>query len=174
MSGFEGRPSQPIEKVEEMSVLEVDRKSPEIVSALAGAAIYKKQGRVNARPANDGEQITTTLKSGMNETINTANEGDWVVTDPSGEQYITPKKKFLSRYEPSSEDGIYEARGYIRAIKNPFSKPIQIMASWGEKQNGNEHCWIADVSDVSGNTEGEPYIIEADAFSETYKEVQAP
>ncbi len=58
------------------------------MAALAKAPIHQKQGHVNARPATPGEEITTTLENGAQETINTAKEGDGVVTKPSGEQYI--------------------------------------------------------------------------------------
>ncbi len=69
-------------------VQEVDRKSPDILAALAKAPVYRKQGQVNARLAETGEKIATMLASGAKETDNTANEGDWIVTNPSGEQYI--------------------------------------------------------------------------------------
>lgn len=162
----------PQRKETEMTFTKVDRKAPEIMSALAEAPLFKKQGRVQARPAVPGEKITTTLASGHNETVNTANEGDWVMTNPSGEQYIISEKKFFSRYEATSEAGIYGSKGYCRAIKNPFGKPIEIMASWGEPQTGDENCMVADTCDGNGeNVGGEPYLIEAAAFAETYKQV---
>lgn len=153
-----------------MQFEKIDRKSPKIMEALASATVFKKQGRVRAHRAEAGEKITTTLASGSKETVNTANEGDWIVTNPSGEQYIISREKFESRYEPTDEDGIYGAKGHCRAIVNPFGKPIEIMASWGEPQTGNERCMIADTCDENGeNMGGEPYLIDADAFAETYK-----
>lgn len=166
----EGNQAQGKEK--QMTFTKIDRKSPEILQALAGGGLYKKQGRVNARPAVPGEQITTTLASGAKETVNTANEGDWVMTNPSGEQYIISEKKFFGRYEVTDESGVYAAKGYCRAIKNLFGKPIEIMASWGEPQTGDENCMIADTCDAEGKTDGEPYLIEAQAFAQTYKQVQ--
>lgn len=151
---------------------QIDRKSPEIVAALADAPIYKKQGQVKARPATVGEEITTTLEGGAKETVNTSNEGDWIMTNPGGEQYIISEKKFLSRYEATNESGVYSAKGYCRAIKNPFGKPIEIMASWGSPQTGDERCLIADTCDADGNVGGEPYLIDADAFTKTYKAVE--
>ena len=147
----------------------IDRKAPEIMEALAKAQVFKKQGTVQARPAVEGEQITTTLASGAHETVNIAKANDWVMTNPSGEQYIISKEKFFGRYESASEDGIYQAKGYCRAIKNPFNKPIEIMASWGSPQTGDENCMIADICDSNGdNIGGEPYLIDAKAFTETY------
>lgn len=67
----------------------IDRKAPEIIEALTHAAIYKKQGQVEARHAEVGESITTRLASGKVEVSkNEANEGDWVVTNPNGEKYL--------------------------------------------------------------------------------------
>lgn len=147
----------------------VDRKSPEILTALASATIFKKQGQVNARPAVAGEMITTTLANGAKETNNTANEGDWIVTNPSGEQYIVSSAKFESRYEPTSVEGVYAARGYCRAILNPFDEDIEIMASWGSQQTGNEDCFIADVCDADGVMDNEPYLIDGNVFEQTYR-----
>ena len=42
----------------------VDRKSPEILEAISNAPLFKKQGKVQARPAVEGEIITTKLVSG--------------------------------------------------------------------------------------------------------------
>jgi len=148
----------------------IDRKAPEIMEALANAQVFKKQGQVNARPAVVGEGITTTLESGAKETENTAQEGDWIMTNPSGEQYIISEKKFFGRYEATSEDGVYKAKGSCRAVVNPFGKPIEIMASWGSPQTGGADCMIAETCDEDGsNMGGEPYLIDADAFAKTYK-----
>jgi hypothetical protein len=119
-----------------------------------------------------GEDITTTLGSGKKETDNKANEGDWIVTNPSGEQYVISGKKFLARYEATAEDGVYAAKGSCRAIVNPFDEPIEIMASWGSPQTGEADCMVADVcADDGSKQDGEPYLIDAAAFAETYKDV---
>ncbi len=68
---------------------------------------------------------------------------------------------------------MYVAKGYRRAIQNPFGKPIEIMASWGSPQTGDERCFIADTCNTSGKCDGEPYLIDADAFAKTYKQVGA-
>ncbi len=156
-----------------MEFSHIDRKSPEIMATLANAPIYQKQGLVQARPAVLGEKIVTTLASGAQETTNEADQDDWVMTNPHGEQYIIGREKFFGRYEPDGEHGggHYRAKGFCRAIKNPFGKPIEIMASWGSPQTGDENCMIADTCDADGNVGGEPYLIESAAFAETYKQV---
>jgi len=147
----------------------INRKSSAISALLDESPVYQKQGEVNARPANTGEAITTELKSGTTETTNTAKPGDWIVTNPSGEQYIISGEKFFNRYQPTSKTGVYAAKGFCRAVQNPFGEPIQIMASWGEVQVGDEHCFIADVCNAAGVRDGEPYLIDADAFRDTYQ-----
>lgn len=79
---MEGKPKV---EMKEDQFQQIDRKSPEIMSAISEAPVYKKQGRVDARPAMPGDEITTTLEGGAKETVNKANEGDWIVTNPSGE-----------------------------------------------------------------------------------------
>ncbi len=153
-----------------MTYAQTDRKAPAIMAALAVAQVFRKQGEVKARPATDGEQIETILGSGVKETTNSAKLGDWIMTNPSGEQHIISEQKFFSRYEATEAEGVYRAKGFCRAIKNPFSEPIEIMASWGSPQTGDENCMIADTCDENGeNMGGEPYLIDGAAFAETYK-----
>jgi len=147
----------------------IDRKSPIIINALKKAPIYKKQGVVNAKLAIDGEGLRTVMANGIYETFNVAKEGDWIITNQSGEQYIVSGNKFKNRYETTHEEGVFAAKGHCRAIANPFKVPISILASWGEEQNGDENCMIADTCDEKGNQDFEPYIIAAQAFLETYK-----
>ncbi len=147
----------------------VDRKAVHILAALAEAPIFKKVGLVQARRAFEGEEIITRLTNGTEETINIAKAGDWVITNPSGEEYLIDQEKFFAQYEPSNMEGSYEAKGYCRAVRNPFGKPIEIRALWGAIQTGDENCMIADVCDEKGeNMELEPYLIDNKAFEETY------
>lgn len=152
-----------------MKYIRIDPTSPEILKALASAPVFRKHVRVNARPAVPGEVIDTTLASGAKETTNTANEGNWVITNPSGERYIVSAEMFSARYEPTDEPGIYAATGFCRAIKNPFGTPIEFMANWGTPQTGDEQRMIAVTCDKDGNPVGEPYLIDGDAFAETYR-----
>lgn len=160
---------QPV-PVENAQPLEVDRHDPKIMDALAEAPIYRKQGEVRATIAQGGEVVVTKLADGTNETTNTANPGDAIITNPGGEQYIIPGDKFAKRYEPKAgAEGVFSARGYCRAIDNPFGSPITMMASWGEMQNGQTDCKIADTYDgATGALGGEPYIIGRAEFEQTY------
>ena len=149
----------------------VDRKSPSILESIASAPIFKKHGEVRAYRSTGEAVIETVMANGLKETVSTTKVGDWIVINPTGEKYIISEEKFLSRYDPTSKEHVYSAKGYCKAIKNPFGKDIEIMASWGSPQFGDENCWIAETCDSSGKMEGEPYLIEANAFEKTYKEI---
>lgn len=147
----------------------VERKSSEVLIPLSTAPVYKKQGTVNARLGIVGEQITTTLANGKEETVNTVkNENDWVTTNPLGESYIIGEAKFLGRYQPTEVPGVYQAKGYSRITPNPFGEEIEIMASWGSVQSGDARCYFADTCNTEGVTDGEPYLLGFDEFESTY------
>jgi len=63
-----------------------------------------------------------------------------IVTNPGGEEYIIGREKFEMRCEPSGEQGVYNAKGFIRAIRKPFAGPLAIMASWNKTQYSDENC----------------------------------
>lgn len=151
---------------------EVDRHGKEITEALdTYGQIYKKQGEVSARQVTEETPVTTTLADGTQETTNKAMPGDWIVTNPGGEQYVLKPEKFTSRYEAKEgSDGVYNAKGYCVAVKNPFKSPITMQASWGEMQNGAADCMVADTYEyATGKRGGEPYIIARKEFEQTYQ-----
>jgi hypothetical protein len=157
-----------------LSSTEVDRHDERITKSIEGAPIYKKQGEVRAQIAQGGEVIITKLADGTTETRNTAQLGDAIITNPGGEQYIIGTDKFAKRYEPKQgEEGVFVAKGYCKAIDNPFGAPITMLASWGEMQNGQVDCKIADIFDpTTQELGGEPYIIGLSEFQQTYKPVE--
>lgn len=153
---------------------EVSRHDPVIMQGIKEAPVYKKKGTVNAQVAEGGERIETILADGTKETVNTAESGDFIITNPGGEKYIVKPDTFNKRYSPSQEDGVYEAKGYCKAITNPFKEDVKIEASWGETQTGDSECMFTDTYDPeTGALGGEPYIIEKYAFEETYAKVEA-
>ncbi|MDO8507799.1 MAG: PGDYG domain-containing protein [bacterium] len=156
---------------DETSVKEIDRHDPEIMKGLEDAPTYKKQGEVVADVAEGGEEIVTKLADGTDETKNIANPGDMIITNPGGEKYIVKKETFEKRYELKEEgDNVYSAKGHCKAIDNPYGTPITMMASWGKMQNGKMDCKLADTYDPeTGELGGEPYIIGAEEFDQTYK-----
>lgn len=155
--------------------LELDLSTQKITDALAQAPVYAKTARVKARAASAGEVVVTTLANGSQETTNTANDGDVIVTNPSGEEYILKPESFSKRYEATEDDGVFLANGMARAIPNPTGSDIKIMAPWGEEQFGDAQCVVATVydptqPDVIGN---DRYLIGGDEFVATYAPSQA-
>ena len=86
---------------------EVDRHGEEITKELdTYGRVYKKQGEVTAVQVQVETPVETVLADGTKETTNTALPGDFIVTNPGGEQYVLKPEKFQSRYEPKeSADG---------------------------------------------------------------------
>jgi hypothetical protein len=148
--------------------IQVDRMSAEIFQLLDIAPVYKKIGTVRARIAKSGEKVDTILPSGVVETTNIANEGDGIVTNPGGEEYIVPKSKFGLKYVESETSGIYYPIGYIKATRNPYECDIKIETRWGD-QIGDSNCLFADSCDSKGQSmENSPYLIDFISFGETY------
>ena len=58
----------------------------------AGDGLWRRKGRVQARPAQPGESINT-LEGPTN-----AADGDWVVRGAEGEQWPVPGHEFAQRY----------------------------------------------------------------------------
>lgn len=163
--------SEQYPSIERLPELLVDRHDEQILNRLATAPLYKKRGEIKAVVAQGGERVVTTLPDGTVETENTALPGDAIVTNPGGEQYIVDASMFAKRYKPKpGEEGVYTAAGYCRAVRNFFGQPISILASWGEKQRGAADCLIADTFNTeTGQLDGEPYLIAAAEFEQTYR-----
>lgn len=92
----------------------------------------KKIAPIKARPATTGEKIATVMKDGYPETLNVTEAGDWIITNPSGEEYIV--SDFVDRYDPSRHfSGMYvkkESEKFVYAESN-----VKFMAAWGKVFN---------------------------------------
>lgn len=129
-------------------------------------ARYVKSARIQARPAQEGEKIVTVLKDGTQETENIAKDGDWIVTNPGGEQDIVPGEKFVQKYEPAEElgEGWYKPTGLPQTFIQ-IHRELRIKASWGEQYLGpGSFLNITKPEDVYGVAEEE--------FKETYELVK--
>jgi hypothetical protein len=134
----------------------------------------QKKGIVGVRQVSEREEVRTTLADGTEETVNVAEAGDVVVTNPGGEKYVLKPDNFAKRYEATEEEGVFRAKGMVRALPNPTGQPIEIMAPWGEKQFGNPDCMVATVFDpdqpeLIGT---DRYIIGAEEFRATYAPIE--
>lgn len=106
------------------------------------------------------------------ETINTAQPGDAIVTGPTGERCVVKRDDFDKLYEPlTTEDGAvvpgkFLAKNIVKRLPNPTGREIVIIAPWGEEQVGGADCWI-----VESQVNGDRYLIEPRPFAETYRKL---
>jgi hypothetical protein len=144
--------------------VKVDLSTPAYDKLFEAAATYQKTARVQARQATEPTPISTILADGTFETQNIAQPGDYIITNPGGEEYIISAEKFEKRYRTTDTPGTFQAVGEIQAIKNPTGKPITIIAPWGEEQHGGADCILASALDNPADR----YIIGATEFVDTY------
>lgn len=134
---------------------------------------YKKYARVKARRGIPKQSVDTIMKDGYNEVsdvvvkVDENNEVDWIVTNPSGEEYAVPHAKFIKRYELEvGADGKHAPKGDpIEAIQIP--EEITFDVPWGDNGapvpmniKAGGFLNITNLNDVYG--------IQEEVFYETY------
>lgn len=139
----------------------VDLRAEDYNKAVENAEWYKKSVEIRARQAIKQEKIETALDA----TKNVAGPGDWIVTNPGGEEYVIRAEKFAKLYEPKEgEPGLFVSKGVpVRAVRT--EKNITFIAPWGEMQSVREGGYVIDNN-------GERYGIDRKAFTDTYKKVE--
>ena len=129
--------------------------------------MYAKYARIQARQAKAGESIVTVLADGTRETKNVAKAGDWIVTNPGGEQYIVNAENFAKKYEAAMDlgNGWFKPKGKPQKFVK-INQDLSIMASWGEKQflRSGDYLNITNPSDIYG--------VAAKEFNDTYKSIR--
>ena len=115
------------------------------------------------------ETKVVTRINGKVESRTKLQRGDYVVCGPKGEKYSMPLEKVLTTYDLSS----ISTKKVIREgfqLKNIEGKKsgndIEIMASWGSKQNLKVGDYILLEFDKK-----KYYGVEKEAFDKTYKRV---
>lgn len=130
--------------------------------------LYRKSVTVEAYQTTEDTPLDTVLADGTLETSRTVPSGQWVVTNPDGEQYAITDETFTARYEHVNGN-TYQAKGIIRAFPNPFGHPITIMAPWGELQFAERDCYFAVPYEGPDGFIGEDrYLIGKQEFFNTY------
>lgn len=136
----------------------------------------RKTGFVAARQATETEAVET-LWNGK-ETSNTADPGDWIVTNLTPEKetlrdsgghpntYVIPDEKFQLLYEEVEGDNefgrLYKPNSTVDVLHFPGG--FEIEAPWGEKQIANSGYLVLNGKDVYGNN--------AETFDATYEVVE--
>ncbi len=131
---------------------------------------YEKFVKVLARPAKKSEKITTSIE-GEKRTKNQAKSGDFVVKNPSGEEYIVSGKKFKQRYTQIGEAEDfpnykrYEAVGIVWGFQY-HGPDLKIEAPWGEEQIVKDGDMLVSTGKESYD---DIYSIQIDIFKDTYR-----
>ena len=128
---------------------------------------FEKFTQIKARPARQGEMIETITADGK-ETMNQAQEGDFVVSNlgGSGEEYILSGDKLAKRYKEVG-NGIYQATGECRGIT--YSGPeTSFQASWGQPMV----LKTGDMIVTPLPQMGEVYRIARQEFESTYRPIE--
>ncbi len=130
---------------------------------------YQKSGEITARIGIIGEEILTVMANGLQETKNTviADENGrpgWVVTNPTGEQYIVSYSVFQKKYERISG-----TKDKFKPIWNPITavqvdENVCFTAPWGEKQNLTAGGYL-----VFNECFDDVYGVQKEEFIKTYK-----
>ena len=129
------------------------------------APLYRKTATLatsQVETATATQDVATTI-NGNEETRNTAEAGDKIITGARGERYVLKQAKFGGLYEEDPYDAsTYISTNVIRAMQ--LAEPTELTAPWGERQRAGKGSFVAqrvdDVADV--------YLIEKGAFEMTY------
>lgn len=124
---------------------------------------------VNARCATDREWVVTRLKDGQKETGNWAEVGDWIITNPGGEEYVVSPEVFRHRFTPVPDSDLFQPVGISRIVPNLTGYPVRIMAPWGQEQFGAPDCLFAMAVGPGGGLTANRYIIGVEELAETYE-----
>ena len=138
----------------------VDLMNEEYDKAFEDADSFVKSAEVKARQVTEEENV----KTGLDATKNIANKGDWIVTNPDGEQYVISEEKFSQLYkEKENEEGSFVSVGEpVKAIRT--EKNVVFTAPWGEKQSVKTGGYIIENGE-------DRYGIDEQAFKGTYKKM---
>ncbi len=137
----------------------VDLSTSYYVQLFAQSPMYKKITEVWARQAQKMEIISTELDA----TQNTANPGDWIVSNPGEKPYIIREDRFAKMYKPKEGDpGLYVSVSKpVHCVRT--DKDIVFIAPWRELQAVRAGGYILE------NMEGERYSISEKSFKDTYQ-----
>jgi len=119
----------------------------------------KRELELEYRIAEKPEKVVTSI-DGEQETVNKAEEGDYIITGVKGEKYILNPKKFNERYFIAGDKA--KTKPVEITAKQYKGKSISFMASWNEEM-------ILKYNDYLVRNGNEYYRIEKNAFREIYE-----
>jgi len=121
----------------------------------------QKTAQIMAIQAHGGEAIVTKMANGLIETQNTAKAGDFIITNPGGEQYVIGAAKFAARYVPTVNPNTYApAIAPLKAMR--LTEDVQFQSRWGEQM------YIAHGGVLVYSGPDDIYGIQGAEFKDTY------
>lgn len=130
---------------------------------------YEKFGKVQFETSQSVQEVVTSI-NGQEETRNTAQIGDYIITGVSGEKYVLTPKKFMQNYE-IEEYSYFNMTGTAKVQPQPrfaaqwnLENQLIFTAPWGEQMICNQGDYLVAAQDFS-----EVYRIEKSVFEQTYK-----
>jgi hypothetical protein len=139
-------------EIKEKEYKEIEMYDPTIMENLYNAPLYKKKNEIKVKVAKGG---------------------DFVVTNPNGEKYLVKPGLIDKRYALSNKSSIYGDKNFCKAIPNPFGEDVNMKTPGGEVQTGSSDCFFADTyKPETDSLEGNPHILEKEAFEEVYVKVE--
>lgn len=131
---------------------------------VSNARLARKCARVRARQVTDAEEVASVMEDGFDETSNTARPGDYIVQNPTGEQYVTSKDEFERRYRQTGQPDVYEPLfPPVRVLE--LADNVRFQAPWGEEMR------IKAGGVLVIQDSGEIYGIQREEFRKTYEYV---
>jgi len=129
-----------------------------------GKVDYESQDELESLKPNTIVEATHsfTVKTGLDETVNTVQPGDFIKIGPLGEIYVIPEKKFDKLYE--MKDGQYVPTKSPRMVTVWTGEPSEIVAPWGETMIVNP----GDIIVQESKEEGKYYRVAREAFDKEY------
>lgn len=137
----------------------------------AEARQYRKKRTAGADPqsveVSRTVQLVRTMIGDNQETSNTANPGDFIVTGIRGERYVLTPEKFHAKYErdPDAAGRFRSKRNVVRAIA--FDHAVKWEAPWGQTQWAAPGARMIEASPGSSDI----YLIDGEIFEQTYEAV---
>lgn len=161
-----------IDKYQQNTYETVDERDSSILAQVAEGEVYRKSVIIGAIQVTEQTPVETILADGTKETTNVAETGDYIAVNPGGEEYVIKNDKFADLYEATDEPGKFQAKGIVKAIKNPTDKWVQIKKSWGTQEGAPDSMFAVTYNPENNELVGSMRIIGAQEFADTYEPIE--
>lgn len=128
----------------------------------------QKKVIVSAEQSVRSKTVRTVLKNGKSETLNTAEKGDWIITNPGGEQYVLKPEQFTKRYHATGKKrkNLYKSVGDGVYVPNPYGVPVCVPSPLNpaEYMFGAADCGFVAAFDTTKTGKRDTVMTTADRY----------